>query len=128
MFTFAAYRWCIDTALHLVRTDPAAAARVEADITSLDSFLPLAPPRPGVVRLIQVQIDDTYAMTQTDLDEPILIASMVSTDGEHLGETVIDGWHRVYRARRENRTHLPGLVLSPEAERTARIPFQYWLR
>ena len=78
-----------------------------------------AAPRPGgsthTVPLIGPgpDFDPQYAMT-TDLDEPLIIAS-VTTDGT--GQpcpVLIDGCHGLYKAARLGREHLPSLVLTTE--------------
>lgn len=121
VFRFLARAWCVTQALELAETDPAAAEFIEgADITGLDGFLDLAPPTPGHIRLFVVEVDKEYALTRADLDVPILLVRIVQED-EDLGCLVIDGWHRVYRARLEGQTSLPAYLLSTEAERTVRI-------
>lgn len=50
----------------------------------------------------------------TDLDEPVIIATIASPDGEPAGPLLIDGCHRLYKAARLGREHLPSLVLSAE--------------
>lgn len=121
VFRFLARAWCVTQALELIDADPTAAEFIsEADITGLDGFLDLTPPTPGHLRLFVVEVDKEYALTQTDLEVPILLVRIMY-EGEDLGCLVIDGWHRVYRARIEGRTSLPAYLLSAEAERTVRI-------
>lgn len=120
VFFFAAYRWCITHALELITADPEAATLIEeAEITGLGQFLPIEPDEPGSVALIRVEVDTEYAMS-TDLTKPLLVAPL-EAGGQPAGAVVIDGWHRVYRALREGRTHLPALLLTTEAERTCRV-------
>ncbi|CRK55450.1 hypothetical protein [Alloactinosynnema sp. L-07] len=122
MFHFAAFRWCITRAAELIAADPSAADFTPAaGIVGLEQFLPLTPDPPDTIRLIRVLVDTEYAMT-TDLSRPVLVASL-EHHGDQLGAVVIDGWHRVYRALREGRTHLPALVLRADTERAARIPY-----
>jgi hypothetical protein len=91
------------------------------DVTGLDGYLELTPPTAGMVRLFVVEVDREYAMTRTNLDQPILVVRLLANDGEDLGGMVIDGWHRMYRARVEGRTTLPAYVLSVEAEKAVRM-------
>jgi len=50
----------------------------------------------------------------TDLDEPVIIATIDSPDGEPAGPLLNDGCHRLYKAARLGREHLPSLVLTAE--------------
>ncbi|PKW15943.1 hypothetical protein [Saccharopolyspora spinosa] len=122
-FRFAAWKWCINTAEVLIDADGEAAATFyeQSGITTLDQFLPLEPAEPGFMRLIEIGIDHDYAMTQTDLGKPIIVAPVAPETGDN-GVIVIDGWHRVYRARKEGREHLPVYLLTPYAEKASRIP------
>jgi hypothetical protein len=122
VFQFMTRAWCITKALELIEADPIAAELVEAmDITTLDSYLELTPATPGMVRLITMEVDKEYALTRTNLEKPILVVRLTSDDGEDYGSLVIDGWHRVYRARVEGRGELPAYVLSAEAEAALRV-------
>ncbi|WP_134663964.1 hypothetical protein [Amycolatopsis sp. CFH S0078] len=126
-FRFVAWQWCIDTAEELIRADGEAAATFHPQgiLTSLDQFLPLEPARPGFLRLIEIEIDHDYAMTRTELVKPILVAPIEPEKGDN-GVIVIDGWHRVYRARKEGREYLPFYLLTPYAEQKSRVPV--WIR
>jgi len=53
-----------------------------------------------------------YAMT-TSLDEPVILATVAAASGE-LTPLLIDGCHRLYKAARLGREHLPSLVLTAE--------------
>ncbi|MBB5154983.1 hypothetical protein [Saccharopolyspora phatthalungensis] len=123
-FGFLIWKWCKDRAQELIRTDwDAARLHPEVSITGLDHLLPLAPPEPGKLRLVQIEVDPEYAMT-TDLNKPIIAAPLAPEhdDSGNRSVMVIDGWHRVYRARREGREVLPIFLLSPDAEQACRIP------
>jgi hypothetical protein len=48
----------------------------------------------------------------TDLDEPVIIATLTSPDGEAAGPLLIDGCHRLYKAARLGREHLPSFMLT----------------
>jgi hypothetical protein len=121
VFRFLTRGWCITQALELIKTDPTAAEFIEAvDVTGLDGYVDLTPPEPGMMRLFVVNVDKEYALTQTDLDVPLVVVRIISK-GENLGCLVIDGWHRVYRARLEGRTSLSAYLLSAEAERRVQI-------
>jgi hypothetical protein len=47
----------------------------------------------------------------TDLDEPVIIATLTSPVGEAAGPLLI-GCHRLYKAARLSREHLPSFVLT----------------
>jgi hypothetical protein len=55
--------------------------------------------------------DPEYAMT-TDLDEPVILATITSPAGEPAGPLLLDGCHRLYKAARLGREHQPSLVLT----------------
>lgn len=57
-------------------------------------------------------LDRDYAMT-TDLDEPLLVATLRSKEGQEY-PLLIDGTHRLYRAFAEHRAELPAYVLSAD--------------
>lgn len=121
-FRFLAWQWCIDTADALTRDNPQAAIFYpQSPITKLAKFLPLAEQRPGFIQLIRIDVNTAYAMT-TDLTQPIIVAPLGSDTSEECGAIPIDGWHRIYHALVEGRTHLPMLLLTPETEQAARIP------
>jgi hypothetical protein len=48
----------------------------------------------------------------TDLDEPVIIATLTSPAGEAAGPLLIDGCHRLYKAASLGRAHLPSIVLT----------------
>jgi hypothetical protein len=64
--------------------------------------------------------DPAYAMA-TDLDDPVIIAS-VTVPGEPSAPLLIDGCHRLYKAARLGREHLPSLVLTAEETLSIRRP------
>jgi hypothetical protein len=47
-----------------------------------------------------------------NLDTPVIIATLTSPGGEMAGPLLIDGCHRLYKAARLGREHLPSLVLT----------------
>ena len=53
-----------------------------------------------------------YAMT-TDLGEPVILATLAGASGEPM-PLLIDGCHRLYKAARLGREHLPSLMLTAE--------------
>jgi uncharacterized ParB-like nuclease family protein len=48
----------------------------------------------------------------TDLDEPLIIASVTADGSGQPYPLLIDGCHRLYKAARLGREHLPSLVLT----------------
>ncbi|MGW5741560.1 hypothetical protein [Amycolatopsis sp. NPDC003861] len=123
VFHFAVWRWCITRAHELLEVHESVAELHEhALITGLDQFLPIRPAQEGHMKLIEVKVDVEYAMTETDLAKPIIIAPLSGSSGESLGLMPIDGWHRIYRALVEGRETLPAYLLNPTAELAIRIP------
>lgn len=63
-----------------------------------------------------VTIDEEYAMAHSDLNEPV-IAVLIAV-GESKDYFVIDGWHRIFKARQLGVNHLPVYILNEvESER-----------
>ena len=52
-----------------------------------------------------------YAMT-TNPGEPVILATLAGPGGEPAGQLLIDVCHRLYKAARLGREHLPALVLT----------------
>jgi hypothetical protein len=50
--------------------------------------------------------------TGTDLDQPLIIATIASPVGESAGPLLIDGCHRLYKAAVTGRAEIPALVLT----------------
>jgi hypothetical protein len=111
-FVFGAFLFNVDRALAMLEGDqrerrvlevPPWASFFGFDITGEHSIALFAPRR----------LDHDYAMT-TDLNDPVLVATLTSGEGERF-PLVIDGTHRIYRAYVEGVPTLPALVLD-EAE------------
>jgi hypothetical protein len=63
-----------------------------------------------------IRIDPDHAAT-VDLSRPLLAVPIPSPDTP----IVIDGWHRIHKARQTGITELPVIVLSAEDERACRL-------
>jgi hypothetical protein len=74
------------------------------------SFYGLDTPDDEVSLFWAHHLDRDYAMT-TDLDEPLLVATLRNNEGEEL-PLLIDGTHRLHRAHVEHRARLPAYVLT----------------
>ena len=55
--------------------------------------------------------DPRYAMT-TSLDDPLIIATLATADGQPAGPLLIDGCHRLYKAAVTGLAELPSFVLT----------------
>ena len=75
--------------------------------------VPLIGPGPG--------FDPGYAMT-TDLDDPVIIASITAAGDGPPAPLLIDGCHRLYKAARLGREHIPAFVLTAEETLSIRRP------
>ena len=62
-----------------------------------------------------------YAMT-TNPDEPVILATLADASGEPAGPLLIDGCHRLCKAARLGREHLPALVLTTAETLAIRRP------
>lgn len=99
-FHFLTYRWDITRAR---------AVAVDLPVERFDPQLYFA-------WLSAVRIDEGH-LVQADLSEPLIFAQVAE-----LGDVMlIDGWHRLARARRDGVTDLPCVVLDAEQERQVRV-------
>lgn len=119
VFDMGALRWCITHLRALVDADPSTVQAVPADITGLDVAVGLAALPGGAVPLVRVEVDREHAMG-TDLGQPVLLVDLGTP--ERPSRMLVDGWHRVFKARSQGVTELPGLLVGPVTERAARIP------
>ncbi|MGW7314682.1 hypothetical protein [Streptomyces sp. NPDC054865] len=99
-FRFLGYCWDVTTALELAAASP---------VERLDTkqFYPW---------LRVISINKRHA-AHVDLDDPVLLARI----GDSGTTMLIDGWHRLHRARAEGLTGLPCRVLNEKRELQARI-------
>ncbi|MGI5281727.1 hypothetical protein ACQEVF_59300 [Nonomuraea polychroma] len=65
--------------------------------------------------LFLVHINEDYAAT-VDLTKPLIVAPIPDA-----GNLVIDGWHRIWKARKTGVETLPAHLLAPEEEYRVRI-------
>jgi len=100
-FQFLTYRWDVTKAWQI-----AAALRVH-------HFN--AEPWFGWLALIRVDHDHLH---NTDLDRPLLVVKIRELGGSAL---IIDGWHRLAKARHDGVTDLPVIVLDEQQEYQVRI-------
>jgi hypothetical protein len=107
--------WLFDvTAGWLLRAAPRPAQPLPVMAWARAYGLIPAPGGPHAISLIGPGpgFDPEYTMG-TDLDEPVIIATITSPAGEPAGPLLI-GCHRLYRAARLGREHLPSFVLTAE--------------
>jgi hypothetical protein len=110
-FVFAAWAFDIDAAQARLQSRPR--EQIQAEITGWARAFGLHEQPEGRFPLISgPDLDREYAMT-TDLDQPLIFATLQAA-GQAPEQLLIDGWHRVYRAHAEQRTHLPAYVLDIE--------------
>ena len=122
VFHFVHLRWCVTRAHELLEVHESVAEFHEhAPLARLDNFLPLTSAADGFVKLVEFDVDVEYAMTKTDLSKPIIVVPL-SVRGKPAGAIPIDGWHRIYRALRDERESLPAYLLNSTAEEAIRIP------
>lgn len=100
-FTFGPYVWDVTAAAALAP----GALRAQVELRGL------------FVLLRFVAVDLEHAAT-VDLTEPLLLVRVEELGGEPV---LIDGWHRVARARTEGLSSLPGRLLTEEQEFGVRL-------
>ena len=113
-FRFGPWAYDADAAIALLRAAPrppqplpvmawARAYGLIRDPGSGPHTISLIGPGPG--------FDPGYAMT-TSLDDPVIIATLTTADGEPAGPLLVDGCHRLYKAAVTSRAELPSFVLT----------------
>jgi hypothetical protein len=118
-FSWIGVVWCVTYALELLAQDPSLGQPFIGEITGLDGSIGFPPdPDRNTVGLFAVDVE--HAAT-VDLSKPPLVVRLVSAKGEGLGTQIIDGWHRVYKARTQGLTELPMIMLPPEVELAIRV-------
>ena len=112
-FIFGPWIFDVTAATGLLRAAPRPAQPIPVRQWARAYGLDPAPAAPHTVSLIGPGpgFDPVYAMT-TDLDEPVIIATLTGPDGTPAGPLLIDGCHRLYKAARLGRGELPSLVLT----------------
>ncbi|MFI0724336.1 hypothetical protein [Streptomyces sp. NPDC021224] len=100
-FQFLGYRWDVTRAKAIAADLPVGAVDVRPFFASLD-----------VVRI------DADHVPHVDLTKPLILVRIAELGGAAL---LIDGWHRVARARRDGVAELPCVVLDTTQERTVRL-------
>lgn len=114
-FVFGAFLFNIDRGLDTVAEAPREPQQVE--VASWARFFGFdAPEDAGVALFAPRYLDPDYAMT-TDLDEPVVIATLRGNE-ERRFPLLIDGTHRIYKAHALGVERLPAFVLD-EAESLA---------
>jgi hypothetical protein len=133
-FTLRPWQFDVTAATWLLRATPRPAQRLPVEPWARAYGLLPAPGDPNVISLIGPGpgFDPQYAMT-TDLDEPVILATITRPGTEPAGESVpgpdselvtvllIDGCHRLYKAARLSREYLPALVLTAEETLAIRL-------
>lgn len=114
-FTLRPWLFDVTLATWLLRAAPRPARPLPVEPWARAGLLPAPGGSPHTVSLIGPgpDFDPQYAMT-TDLDEPLIIASVTADGTGQPYPLLIDGCHRLYKAARLGREHLPSLVLTTE--------------
>ncbi|UBU16614.1 hypothetical protein [Nonomuraea gerenzanensis] len=99
VFRFGFYAWNITAALRIVEGR-------EPDRVNVKEAATL---------LWLIYVNESHAAT-VDLAQPVLLAPFAGA-----GHIPIDGWHRIWKARREGVETLPALALTPEEEFRVRM-------
>lgn len=100
-FQFLGYRWDVTRAKAMARDLPVGRIDVRPFFSWLDA----------------VRINAEH-LAHVDLDKPLILARVGELGGAAM---LIDGWHRVARARRDGVTTLPCVVLDLAQERAVRL-------
>lgn len=99
VFRFGTYAWDVTLA---------------EEITQGRDTLTINPEDAGSLFLIH--INEAHAAT-VDLTKPVIVAPIPGADGN----LIIDGWHRVWKARITGVTSLPAVLLTPDEEHQVRL-------
>lgn len=123
-FIFGPWGFDVDHAGRLLAAAPR--EPVPLPVGAWAGFFGLVPGPPGTIPLIGPGpgFDRSYAMT-TDLNVPVIVATITCPAGQDAGPLLIDGCHRLYKAHATGREHIPALVLT--AAETLTIRRDIWL-
>lgn len=118
-FRYLAWAWCITQIRQLL--DGRDVEPVTVNIAPLDGEIGINLPPNRIA--IGVTVDREHAAT-VDITKPVYVAELFhpTRPDESLGLRIIDGWHRVYRARTEGLDTLPAIRIPDDIERAARLP------
>lgn len=110
-YIFDPWSFNVDRALEIITKDPRLTRPIPVDDWAIAFSLP-GVETPNTIPLLGIgpDFDVDYAMT-TDLENPVLIATLVNKSGE-ASPLFIDGMHRLYRAYHEGVAELPAYVLT----------------
>jgi hypothetical protein len=100
-FRFLAYCWDVTAAQEIA---------AELPVGRFD-------PRPWFGWLEAIGVDEDHLST-VDLERPIIVVRIREADGNPM---IIDGWHRIARAQREDVRELPVVLLDQDREYRVRI-------
>jgi hypothetical protein len=110
IFEFGPWRFNVNAAHAIITEHPRNATRLAVEDWA--RFYGLAS-SPGKVPLISpLELDRNYAMS-TDLEEPVLVATMRNGKNDEFS-LLIDGTHRLYKAHTQRVTELPAYVLDAD--------------
>jgi nitrogen fixation protein len=101
IFQFLLYRWNVTRAREVAKNLPV--HRFNA--------------QPWFGWLGLIRVDEDHART-ADLNQPLIVVKIRELGGSPL---IIDGWHRLAKAKREGVTELPVIVLDEDQEFKVRI-------
>lgn len=121
-FNLLAWTWCVTYAQQLIKENPDAATLTDdGDISKADTFVGLNQ-APDTVALIGYRNLNREHAATVDITTPVIVAAVIDERGVEQSKTIIDGWHRVYKARTQGLDTLPAYILSAEASNASRIP------
>jgi hypothetical protein len=113
-FHFGPWAFDVTAAAGLLRAAPRPPRQLAAGAWARAyGLLPEPGGSPDAIPLIGPgpDFDPVYAMT-TDLDEPVIVTSVTAGGTGEPYPLLIDGCHRLYKAVRAGREHLPSLLLT----------------
>lgn len=100
-FEFLAFRWDVTRAQHIARELP----------------VQRMTPQPwfGWLGMIQIDEDDVPC---ADIERPVIAARIKEADGHPM---IIDGWHRIAQAQRDDTSEVPVVLLDEAQEYEVRV-------
>jgi hypothetical protein len=122
-FHFGPFVFDVDEALAIIEKSPREVSHVDIPTTARqlgleqsdeERMAEIKKTGQGFVPILRGEVDEQYALTKADLDQPLIFVDLAKGEDEEPAYMMIDGTHRVRRAFVEGVDFLEAYVLTRE--------------